>query len=182
MKAKKRKTRTSTVERRTASQDIPVTVVGVGASAGGLEAFRALLNALPDSTGMAFVLIQHMDPAQESHLKELLSTETKMPVEQVADGMQVRANHIYVIPPATHMVIRAEALLLVAYGDSQARHNPIDRFFESLAGDRGHDAIGVVLSGTASDGTRGLEAIKAAGGITFAQDEKTAGYDGMPPR
>ena len=180
MRAKKRNARTSAPRRRKVPEDAPSTVAGVGASAGGLEAFRALLKAVPESTGMAFVFIQHMDPSQESHLKELLSRETKMPVEQVADGMRVRANHVYVIPPNKHMVIRNGALHLVSRGDSQARHNPIDHFFESLAKDRGSNAIGVVLSGTASDGTRGLQAIKAEGGITFAQDEQSAGYSGMP--
>ena len=180
MSPRKRNVRTSTSRKRKVTEDTPATVVGVGASAGGLEAFRSLLHAVPDNRGLAFVLIQHLDPAQESHLKELLSRDTKMPVEQVADGMRVRANHVYVTPPKTHMVIRNGTLRLVAYGDSQTRHNPIDHFFESLAEERGGNSIGVVLSGTASDGTRGLKAIKAAGGITFAQDEKTAGYGGMP--
>src|SRR5262245_31475916 len=155
-------------------------VVGVGASAGGLEAFRQLLEHLPNDTGMAFVFVQHLDPAHESILAELLSKVTDMPVKEVKDGMRVEPSHVYVIPRNTNMVISSGALRLAPREERRGQHRPIDYFLRSLAEENGAGAIGVILSGTASDGTLGLEAIKDAGGLTFAQDEETAKYDGMP--
>ena len=154
-------------------------VVGVGASAGGLEAFTALLKALPADSGMSFVLIQHMDPTHESMLPKLLSKATPMPVHEVMDGMAIEQNHVYVIPSNAGMTI-SEGVLRLAARTEGARKNRIDDFFYSLAEDLKSAAIGVILSGTASDGTRGLETIKAEGGITFAQDEKTAKFPEMP--
>jgi two-component system CheB/CheR fusion protein len=155
-------------------------VVGIGASAGGLEAFTTLLKCLPADTGMAFVLIQHMDPTHESSLGKILTRSTQMPVTEVVDGVTVEPNHVYVIPPNADIAIsdgclRLSKRLLVA-----GRHLPFDSFLLSLAQDRNKAAIGIVLSGTASDGTQGLIAIKAEGGITFAQDEKSARHSGMP--
>ena len=161
-----------------ASQSFPV--AGVGASAGGLEAFTALLKALPHDTGMAFVLIQHMDPAHESSLSKILSRATEMPVDEVTDGIPVKPNRVYVIPSNADMTIEGGILRLAERQEIAGRHLPIDRFFRSLAEDRKSAAIGIILSGTASDGTRGLEAIKAEGGLTFAQDEKSARHNGMP--
>ena len=155
-------------------------IVGVGASAGGLEAFSALLRALPTDTGMAFVLVQHLHPSYQSALTEILSRETQMPVQEVRDGMDVKPDHIYVIPPSADLEIQRGILHLVARTEGDRHRLPIDRFFRSLAEDEGSRSIGVILSGTASDGVLGLKAIKAQGGITFAQDEKTAKYDGMP--
>ncbi len=155
-------------------------IVGIGASAGGFEAFRELMQALPNDTGMAFVLVQHLDPGHESMLTRLLSKATPMPVSEVQDGMEVEPNHVYVIPPNTTMTIREGVLHLMARAKPTTRHMPVDSFLRSLAEDQGSSAIGVILSGTASDGTLGLQAIKAEGGITFAQDEKSAKYDGMP--
>jgi len=155
-------------------------IVGIGASAGGLEAFRRLLKALPVNTGMAFVLVQHLDPDHESMLTHLLSHSTAMPVTEVQEGMTVEPNHVYVIPPNTTMVIREGVLHLVARAEPGAKHMPVDHFLRSLAENESSRAIGVILSGAASDGTLGLKAIKGEGGITFAQDEKTAKYDGMP--
>ncbi len=155
-------------------------VVGIGASAGGLEAFRQLLKHLPVDTGMAFVLVQHLDPTHESILTELLSRCTRMAVSEVRDGMGVEPDHLYIIPPNTNMAIAEGVLRLLPREEARLRHRPIDYFLRTLAEDQGHRAIGVILSGTASDGTPGLEAIKAEGGITFAQDPKSAGYDGMP--
>ena len=154
-------------------------IVGVGASAGGLEAFTELLSHLPDDTGMAFVLIQHLDPSHESHLTELLSKASKMPVSEVKGETRAEANHVYVIPPRCNLGISDGVLHTPPRPDS-GRNMPIDSFFRALAADRGSKAIGVVLSGTASDGTLGLQAIKAAGGITFAQEMRTAKFDGMP--
>lgn len=155
-------------------------IVGVGASAGGLEAFTELLRALPTDTGMAFVLVQHLHPAYESALTEILARETKMPVQEARDNMAVAANQIYVIPPNVDLEIERGLLHLVARKKGDRRRLPIDHFLRLLAEDQGARAIGVILSGTASDGVLGLKAIKAQGGITFAQDEKTAKYDGMP--
>ncbi|MGB8987552.1 MAG: chemotaxis protein CheB [Candidatus Sulfotelmatobacter sp.] len=155
-------------------------IVGVGASAGGLEAFSELLHNLPEKTGMAFVLVQHLDPKHESALPEILGRTTKLPVEEVTDGTVVQPNHVYVIPANTSMMIDDGALQLRARMVVRGQHMPIDNFFRSLAEKVGQRAIGVVLSGTASDGTEGCRAIKAAGGLTFAQDEESAKYDSMP--
>jgi two-component system, chemotaxis family, CheB/CheR fusion protein len=155
-------------------------VVGIGASAGGLEAFSALLANLPDTTGMAFVFLQHLDPSHHSALEEILSRTTKIPVTQVSEGTEVQRNHIYIIPPNSDMVIRDGILRLSARALTHGQHRPIDSFLISLAEDCGDRAIGVILSGTASDGTSGCLAIKAVGGITLAQDEATAKYTSMP--
>src|SRR5882724_1638089 len=155
-------------------------IVGVGASAGGLEAFTQLLKALGPGTGMAYVLVQHLDPSHESALTELLAKATEMPVRQVTDATPVEPNHVYVIPPNVDMIISRGILRLTARTETRGYHMPIDRFLRSLAEDQGSNAIGVILSGTASDGTLGLAATKAEGGITFAQDEKSAKFDGMP--
>ncbi len=154
-------------------------VVGVGASAGGLEAFAALLGALPADTGMGFVLIQHLDPEHESALVPLLARASALPVTEAAHGELVEPDHVYVIPRGTKLTIGAGRLKLEARERSRTPHRPIDAFFESLAQDRSELAIGVVLSGTGSDGTLGLEAVKTEGGITFAQDE-SAKHDSMP--
>ena len=155
-------------------------IVGVGASAGGLEAFTQLLQALGSGTEMAYVLVQHLDPSHESVLTELLARATEMPVRQVTDATQVEPNHVYVIPPNVDMSISQGILRLTPRTETHGHHMPIDRFLRSLAEDQRSNAIGVILSGTASDGTLGLAVIKAEGGITFAQDDKSAKFDGMP--
>ncbi|HEY5912367.1 MAG TPA: chemotaxis protein CheB, partial [Verrucomicrobiae bacterium] len=157
----------------------PFPIVGVGASAGGLEAFTELLKQLPPDTGLGFVLVQHLDPQHESVLTQLLARVTPMPVLEVTNNLRVRPNHVYTIPPNRVLRIAQGALKLRPRQQSHTPARSIDFFFESLAQDQRERAIGVVLSGTASDGTLGLEAIKAEGGITFAQDE-TARYDSMP--
>ncbi len=154
-------------------------VVGFGASAGGLEAFTELLQHVPAEPGFALVLVQHLDPKHSSILTELLSRATHMPVAQVRDGMPVEQNRVYVIPPNTNLSIRGGFLRLEPR-PPMGQHMPIDHFFRSLAQERGNRAIGVILSGTASDGTLGVKAIKAEGGITFAQNPNSARYDGMP--
>ncbi len=158
----------------------PVSIVGIGASAGGLEAFQELLQALPEDTGMAFVLVQHLAPKHESILSELLSKATKMPVIEVREGMAVQPNHVYVIPPNADMSVVDGVLHLSPLAADRARRMPIDMFLRSLADDQQGRAIGVILSGTASDGTLGLQAIKALGGVTFAQDDASAKYSAMP--
>lgn len=155
-------------------------IVAVGASAGGLEAFSQFLRAIPDNTGMAFVFIQHLDPKHHSMLSELLAKTATMPVLEAADGTSVKPNQVYVIPPNVNMGIKRHRLQLTPRAATPGLHTPIDFFMRSLAEERNSRSIGVVLSGTASDGTRGLAAIKAEGGITFAQDEKSAKYPGMP--
>ncbi len=156
-------------------------IVGIGASAGGLEAFTQLLEALPADTGMAFILIQHLDPLHTSLLSQALGKATAMPVLQAGDGMVVAPDHVYVIPPNADISLHGDMLSVVARGKSKgAPHLPIDSFFRSLAIARGRQAIGVVLSGTASDGTEGLRAIKDEHGITLAQDPLTAKFSEMP--
>ncbi len=155
-------------------------VVGVGASAGGLEAFTDLLRHLPPDTGMAFVLLQHLPAKQHSMLAQILGKATLLPVQEAREGVEPEPDHVYILPPGAVMEIRQGALRLVRREISEGRYLPVDSFLTSLAAERGGQAIGVVLSGTASDGVRGLKAIKEAGGITFAQDEQTAKYPGMP--
>jgi two-component system CheB/CheR fusion protein len=154
--------------------------VGVGASAGGLEAFRSFLEALPPDTGMAYVLVQHLHPRHQSILAELLSRATRMPVSEVKRDVRVEPDHVYVIPPPHDIEITDGKLSLVPRNERGSHHMPIDRFLRSLAEVQKARAIGVILSGTASDGTLGLRAIKARGGIAFAQTPETAQYDGMP--
>jgi two-component system CheB/CheR fusion protein len=163
---------------RSPSKSFPI--VGIGASAGGLEAFTSFLKALRADIGMAFVLVQHMDPTHESFLNRLLAKDTAMPVIQVTDGMAVEPNRVYVIPPNTEMTIHEGRLRLIARPGGETRHTPINSFLSALAEDQQSMAIGVILSGIGTDGTKGLQAIKAEGGITFAQDEESAKFLGMP--
>src|SRR5690349_17867809 len=150
----------------------PFPVVGIGASAGGLEAFTRLLRSLPADTGMSFVLVQHMDPAHPSMLQQLLARDTRMPVTEVIAGTSVEPNHVYVIPPNRDMTIHNGALRLTLRTMGQGPHAPIDTFLCALAQDQKTKAIGIILSGVGSDGTKGLQAIKAEGGITLVQDEQ----------
>jgi two-component system CheB/CheR fusion protein len=157
-----------------------VPVVGIGASAGGLEAFRLLLANLPADTGVAVVLIQHLDPTHGSGLKEILGRSTKIPISEASDGVTVKPNHIYVIPPNTELTIVDRVLKLSPRSNPPGPHMLIDYFLRSLAQDCRSRAIGVILSGSGSDGSLGLQAVKEAGGITFAQEEATAGFPSMP--
>ena len=154
-------------------------IVGIGASAGGLEAFMQLLGALPLDTGMGFVLVQHLDPDHESALTQILSRATSLPVREITNNEPVKPNHVHIIPRDTTLSIAKGILKIQPRKRTPAPHRPIDSFFESLARDQRERAVGVVLSGTATDGTLGLEAIKAEGGITFAQDA-SAKHDSMP--
>lgn len=154
-------------------------IVGIGASAGGLEAISQLLLALPPSPGMAFVCVPHLDPNRESAMTELLGHETKMPVLKAEQGRRVRPDHVYVITPNTELTIQ-DAVLHISTRRRGEHSMPVDIFLRSLAEDQGSNAVGIILSGTASDGSVGVTAIKNDGGITFAQDSKSARYDGMP--
>jgi two-component system CheB/CheR fusion protein len=158
----------------------PSLVVGLGASAGGYEALAQFFPALPPDTGMAFVVVQHLDPMHESLLPELIAKVTKMWVSQVKDRTQVKANQVYVIPPNTLMTITDKRLCLNARSRERKPQMSIDHFFRSLAESHDGNAIGIILSGSSSDGALGIEAIKHAGGITFAQEEKSARYLFMP--
>jgi two-component system CheB/CheR fusion protein len=155
-------------------------VVLVGGSAGGLEAFTQLLQNLPDNTGMAFVFIQHLDPRNASHLPEVLGRATPMEVSPAVEGMRVRPNQVYVMPPNADMTIADGSLHLAPRSDPGLPPHTINTFGESLATERGPRAIGVILSGTGSDGTLALKAIKSEGGITFTQDTVSARFGGMP--
>jgi two-component system CheB/CheR fusion protein len=155
-------------------------VVGIGASAGGLEAMTSLLKELEPRLGMAYVLVLHLDPARESKVSEILGRTTTIPVVQAQDGMHVEPDHIYVIPPNCDMTIEHRELHLRDREPHRSASTTIDTFLRSLAVAHGSDAIGVILSGTASDGTLGLAAIKGESGITFAQEPSSAKYDGMP--
>ncbi|MBI4402629.1 MAG: hypothetical protein HY537_00620, partial [Deltaproteobacteria bacterium] len=158
----------------------PFLIVGVGASAGGLEAFQQLLQNLPLDTGMAFVLVQHLDPTHESALVTILSKATKMRISEIRDEIQIEPNQIYIIAPNTDLSLSDNRFQLVARALTKGQHMPINTFFTSLAAVKGNHAIGVILSGTGSDGALGLQAIKAQDGITFAQDERSAKYAQMP--
>ena len=157
-----------------------VPVVGIGASAGGLEVFKRLLGDLPDDTGFAIVFVQHLDPNHHSMLAGILVRATAMPVSEAADDMLVEGNHVYVIPANVDLTIANGALKLAPRTQAPGSHMPIDRFLRSLADECGSRAIGVILSGTGSDGSAGVEAVKAAGGVTFAQNAGTAKFATMP--
>ena len=158
----------------------PFPVVGIGASAGGLEAVTQLLKNLPVNTGMSFVVVQHLDPTHESALTQLLARATKMPVVEAKHNQRLEPDCIHVIPPNKIIALEKKQLKLYPRVDGEHDRMPVDYFLQSLADEEGTRAVGIVLSGTGSDGTRGLLAVKAGGGITFAQDEKTAKYAPMP--
>lgn len=155
-------------------------IVGIGASAGGLEALQQLFTNMPADTGMAFVIVTHLDPNHESIMPELLSKCTNMPVSTATDGVSVQPNSIYVIPQNKNMGILNRSLQLLEPTQPHGAGLPIDFFLRSLAQDQGSAAICIILSGTGSDGTLGLKAIKAEAGITIVQDPDSAKYDGMP--
>ena len=154
-------------------------VVGIGASAGGLEAFTQLLHDLPANTGLAFVLVQHLDPSHKSVLTELLARATSMPVIEASEGMTLAPDSVYVIPANMDMTTEGGVLRLAERPPS-GPHLPIDLFLTSLARDCKSKAVAVILSGTAADGSAGVRAVKAEGGMTMAQEPATAKYSGMP--
>jgi two-component system CheB/CheR fusion protein len=158
----------------------PFYVVGVGASAGGLEALETFFEHMPSDAGMAFVVVQHLSPDFKSLMDELLSRRTEITIHRVADGMAVEPNAIYLIPPKKEMIISGGRLLLTDKDPATGLSLPIDTFFRSLAQDCGERAVGIILSGTGSDGSRGIRAIHDAGGLVISQNEETAKFDGMP--
>ena len=167
--------------RKQASGDMvtlhPALIVGIGGSAGALNAYKSLLDAMPSNTGMAFVIISHMSPTAHSQLAKILSRHTKMKVKVASEAMQVCANHVYVIPSDADLLIKNYTFKVIS--PRSGRNKQVDLFFTSLAESMGKRAIGIVLSGYDSDGTEGCRHIKAHGGKTFAQD-MSAEVDFMP--
>lgn len=156
-------------------------IVGLGASAGGLAAFESFFSGVPSTaTGVAIVLVQHLDPDHKSLLTELVKRYTRMEVFEVKDGMTLRPECVYIIPPGKDLAVLGGTLQLLEPSEPRGRRLPIDFFFQSLAQDRGEKAVAVVLSGTGSDGTLGIRSVKAAGGLVLAQSPDTTEYDGMP--
>ena len=160
--------------------DTGFNIVGIGASAGGLEAFEQFFRNIPPDSGMAFVLVSHLDPDHNSMLTEILQRATTMPVVEAQDQMKVAPNRVYALPPNREMAIFHGELQLSAPELPRGQRMVIDAFLRSLAEDQGEKAVGIILSGTGTDGTLGLRAVQGAGGITLVQDPATAKYDGMP--
>jgi len=154
--------------------------VAIGASAGGLEAIESFFTAMPNGSGLAFIVIQHLSPDYKSLMVELLSKKTPMPVMRAEDGAVVRPDTVYLIPPKKNLTIHHGKLLLTDQEHNRGINLPIDIFMRSLAEDQGEKAVGIVLSGTGSDGMRGVRAIKENGGMMMVQDEDSAKFDGMP--
>lgn len=158
----------------------PTHYVGVGASAGGLEAIENLFKHMPANSGLAFIVVQHLSPDYKSLMVELLSKHTQMPVHRITEGMVVEANSVYLIPPKTNLTIFHGKLLLLEQDYSRGINLPIDIFLRSLAEDQAEKSVAIILSGTGSDGVRGIRAIKESGGMVMVQDEESAKFDGMP--
>ena len=161
-------------------ESLPTQIVGLGASAGGLEPLEQFLAHVPAASGLAYIVVQHLDPTHKAMLTELLQRATSMPVREATTSMRVEPNSVYVIPPNTELTVKDRLLRLAEPSEPRGMRLPIDVLFCSLAGDQGARAIGVVLSGMGSDGTLGLQAIKTQGGLTLAQDPSSAQFDSMP--
>ena len=159
---------------------VPTRIVGLGASAGGLEPLEQFLAHVPVQSGLAYIVVQHLDPTHKAMLAELLQRATSMPVREVTASLRVEPNTVYVIPPNTELTVKGGLLRLAEPGEPRGMRLPIDVLFCSLAGEQGARAIGVVLSGMGSDGTLGLQAIKTQGGLTLAQEPRSAQFDSMP--
>ncbi|MGA9869344.1 MAG: chemotaxis protein CheB, partial [Acetobacteraceae bacterium] len=155
-------------------------VVGIGASAGGIEALSHLFDAMPPDAGLVFVVVLHLDPTRESQLSAILALHTAMPVVEIDDGMRVAPDHVYVIAPNFDLTLEGDVLRLIEPPQPRGHRHPVDVLFRSLAEQRRERAIAVVLSGTGTNGTQGLKEIKAAGGLILIQDPATARFDGMP--
>jgi len=168
------------IDEKQRGKGTPFPIVGIGASAGGYEAFAEFLHTLPTNTGMAFVLVQHLDPKHKSQLSELLGRTSRIPVLEAKHDIEVEPDRIYVIPENSNLTIAEGKLRLHPRKETEGPPMPIDLFFRSLAQQQQNRAIGVVLSGTGCDGTLGIEAIKGEGGITFAQDDRSSKFYGMP--
>ncbi|MFW2377852.1 MAG: CheR family methyltransferase, partial [Cellulophaga baltica] len=174
------KSKSTSKERVPQKKKDPFLIVGIGASAGGLEAFKDFFSVMPDTPDMAFVLVQHLDPTHKSLMVELLSKHTKMQVTEVKDKTKVAKNQVYIIPPNKDMAIFNGVLHLMEPFKARGYRKPIDFFLRSLADDQGERAVGIILSGTGTEGTLSLKDIKGHGGLSIVQDPETAQYDGMP--
>ena len=171
---------TSALPTATSALPTPSHIIGIGASAGGLNALEQFFDNMPDDTGMAFVIIQHLSPDFRSLMDDLLARHTSMPIHRVTNGLALQPNSVYLIPPKTHMTIKQERLYLTERTTSPGLELPIDIFLNSLAADAGERAVGVILSGTGSDGSRGVVAIHRFGGLVMVQAPESAQFDGMP--
>ncbi|APX24438.1 MAG: chemotaxis protein CheB [Rhodobacteraceae bacterium] len=169
-----------TADTQTEEEAERLCIVGIGASAGGLEAIREMLGSTRADNNLAYVVVQHLDPNHESLLAELLSRYTELNVMQVSGGESIEAGNVYIIPPGHGLSVRESKLELTEFAQPRGLRRPIDDFFESLAVDQGRFAACVILSGTGADGSAGLRAIKEHGGLCIVQDPRTAKYDGMP--
>ena len=158
----------------------PSHYVAIGASAGGLEAIETFFTHMPMNNGMAFIVIQHLSPDYKSLMVELLSKKIRIPVQRIEDGMNILPDHIYLIPPKSNITIFHGKLLLSEQDHSRLINLPIDIFMRSLAEDQGEKAVGIILSGTGSDGMRGVRTSKESGGMVMVQDVNSAKFDGMP--
>ncbi|WP_413699643.1 chemotaxis protein CheB [Psychromonas sp. KJ10-10] len=170
------------IDNTTVTDDIPLVVVGIGASAGGLEALQGLVANLPPASGMSFILAQHLSPSHKSMLVDLLEKNATIPVLVAVNKVKLLPNTFYICPPNYNVEITRDNLITLS-ATSEIRHTPrpsVDMLFESIAFAKGESAIGIVLSGTGTDGSRGLRAIKGEGGFGIAQDPNTAKFDGMP--
>lgn len=166
-----------TTSEETAQRTDSFLTVGIGASAGGLEAFQTFFRHMGEDSGMAFVLISHFAPDHDSLLSELLAKETQMSVLQVREEVRLQLNQVYVIPPNATLTVDDGILRLSTPLQARGHRAPIDIFFRSLAEDQGENAVCIILSGTGSDGTIGMKSIKEFGGLAIAQDSSTAKYD-----
>jgi two-component system CheB/CheR fusion protein len=174
------KPKVSSKEKVSGSDTGKFPIVGIGASAGGLEALEQFLGNVPENSGLAYVVIQHLDPTQKGMLPELLQRITRMKVFQVKDRMPAKPNCVFVIPPNKSMSILKGVLYLFEPIETRGLRLPVDFFLRSLADDRLGRSVGIILSGMGSDGSLGLNAIKEKGGITMVQDPANAKYDSMP--
>ncbi|RWF62810.1 MAG: chemotaxis protein CheB, partial [Mesorhizobium sp.] len=174
-KASTRKARTS--PRQDEREPALFPVIGIGASAGGIAALQKFFPEVPADSGFAYVVIQHLDAEHESVLASIIQRSTAIETQTAVEGAEVEPNNIYVIPPGVSVTIRGQRFNMAKMAATRAKRTPIDDFFTSLAQDQGEDAAGLILSGTGSDGTIGLRAIKEHGGLTLAQ--QSAEYDGM---
>jgi len=168
------------IDRADASEVVVIPVVGIGASAGGIEALSQFFDAMPSDSGCAFVVVMHLDPKRESERARILSAHTAMPVVQVEDGMRLAANHVYVIAPDSDLKVSDGGLHVAKPTEPRGQRHPVDVLFSSLAVDQRERAVAIVLSGTGSNGTEGLRDIRAEGGMSLVQLPETAKFDGMP--
>jgi len=167
-------------DRKEASIGKAFPLMGIGASAGGVEALGRFFDAMPPDCGCAFVIVLHLDPTRESQMAQVLASHTKMPVLQVTDGMPIAPNHVYVIAPDYDLKVRDGGLHMAKPSEPRGHRKPVDVLFASLAEDQGDRSIAIVLSGTGTNGTEGLKEIRAAGGLIVVQTPATAKFDGMP--